>query len=69
MFPSWNASSSNHLVFVFDSDVYICNAQRLFPKQRDLKYVGKLYDAFSVHKKGQSPPPRTLPEATDAVDN
>ena len=34
---------------------------------RFLKSIGKLYDAFSVHKKGQSPSPRTLPEATEKV--
>lgn len=59
----------------FDSVVYICDAQSnslkiitpLSETARFLKSVGKLYDAFSVHKKGQSPPPRTLPEATEKV--
>lgn len=59
----------------FDSVVYICDAQSnslkiitpLSETARFLKSVGKLYDAFSVHKKGQSPTPRTLPEATEKV--
>ena len=59
----------------FDSVIYICDTQSnlleiirpLYETARFLKSVGKLYDAFSVHKKGQSPPPRTLPEATEKV--
>lgn len=35
--------------------------------ERFLKSVGKLYDAFSVHKKRQSPPLRTLSEASQKV--
>lgn len=59
----------------FDSVVYVCDAQSnslkiitpLSETARFLSSVGKLYDAFSVHKKGQSPAPRTLPEATEKV--
>lgn len=53
----------------------VCDAQlnslkiitSLSETARFLSSVGKLYDAFSVHKKGQSPAPRTLPEATEKV--
>ena len=59
----------------FDSVVYFCDAQSNSLKKttpisqtvRFLKAVGNLYDAFSVHKKGQSPPPRTLPGAVEKV--
>ena len=59
----------------FDSVVYVCDAlsnslkiiTTLSETARFLKSVGKLYDAFSVRKKGQSPSPRTLPEATEKV--
>ena len=59
----------------FDSVVYVCDAQSnslkiitpISETVRFLKAVGNLYDAFSVHKKGQSPPPRTLPEALEKV--
>ena len=59
----------------FDSVVYVCDAQSnslkiitpLSETARFLNSVGKLYNAFSVHKKGQSPTPRTLPEATEKV--
>lgn len=59
----------------FDSVLYICDAQSnslkiitaLSQRARFLKSVGRLYDAFSVHKKRQSPPLRTLPEATEKV--
>ena len=53
----------------FDSAVHACDAQSnslkiiapISETVRFLKIVGNLYDAFSVHKEGQSPPPRTLP--------
>ena len=59
----------------FDSVVYVCDAQSNLLKiitpisetVRFLKAVANLYDAFSVHKKGQSPPLRTLPEAVEKV--
>ena len=59
----------------FDSVVYVCDAQSnslkiitpLSETARFLKSIGNLYDAFSVHKKGQSPSPRTLPETTEKV--
>lgn len=50
----------------FDSVVYVCDPQSnslkiitpISETVRFLKAVGNLYDVFSVHKKGQSPPPR-----------
>ena len=59
----------------FDNVVYVCDAQSnslkvLTPVSetaRFLSALGKLYDAFSVHKKGQSIPPRSLPVAIDKV--
>ena len=59
----------------FDSVVYVCDAQSnslkiitpISETVRFLKAVGNLYEAFSVHKKGQSPPLRTLPEAVEKV--
>ena len=53
---SQNANSSNQL-FSTLSLTRLCI----------LKAVGNLYDAFSVHKKGQSPPPKTLPQAVEKV--
>ena len=55
--------------------MYVCDAQSnslkiitpISETVRFLKAVGNLYDAFSVHKKGQSPPLRTLPEAVEKV--
>ena len=59
----------------FDNVVYVCDAQSnslkvLTPVSetaRFLSALGKLSDAFSVHKKGQSIPPRSLPVAIDKV--
>lgn len=59
----------------FDNVVYLCDAQSnsvkvltpLSETARFLGALGKLYDAFSVHKKGQSIPPRSLPAAVNKV--
>ena len=59
----------------FDSVVYIYDAQSNSLKiitpfsetVRFLNSVGKLYDAFAVHKKGQSPQLKTLSEAPEKV--
>ena len=65
MVLSWNASSSNRLVFVLS--LTPSNHVSAQSNSRFLKSVGKLYDAFSVHKKVQCPPTRTLPDATEKV--
>ena len=59
----------------FDLAVHACDAQSnslkiitpISETVQFLKIVGNLYNAFSVHKKGQSASPRTLPEAVEKV--
>ena len=72
----WNVNwSTNRLCVEFDSVVYIYDAQSNSLKiitpfsetGRFLNSVGKLYDAFAVHKKGQSPQLKTLSEAPEKV--
>ena len=72
----WNVRSSNQLVFVLSLTLlYTCDTHSnplkiitpLSETARFLKSVVKLYDAFSVHKKGQSPPLKTLSEALEKV--
>lgn len=63
------------ICFEFDPVVYMCDTHSnplkiitpLSETARFLKSVVKLYDAFSVHKKGQSPPLKTLSEALEKV--
>ena len=59
----------------FDSVVYMCDPQSncvkvMTPLSQTAKFlsaIGKLYDAFSVHKKGQSVQTRTLQEAESRI--
>lgn len=59
----------------FDNVVYVCDAQSnsvkivtpLCETAKFLNALGYLYDAFSVHKKGQRVPLRTLAQAVEKV--
>lgn len=59
----------------FDNVVYMCDPQSncvkvITPLSQTAKFlsaIGNLYDAFSVHKKGQSVPTRTLQEAESKI--
>ena len=77
---SQNDDSNNQLVFTLSLTrlcVHACDAQSnslkiITPISETvwfLKIVRNLYDAFSKHKKGQSAPPRTLPDAVEKVPN
>ena len=59
----------------FDNVVYMCDPQSncvkvmtpLLQTAKFLSAIGNLYDAFSVHKKGQNAPKRTLQEAESKI--
>ena len=59
----------------FDNVIYMCDPQSncvkvmtpLLQTAKFLSTIGNLYNAFSVHKKGQSAPKRTLQEAESKI--